>query len=276
MRRRWLALAALLLAAMSARAQEPLVVGVFPRHGHLKTVANFTPLAEYLSEVLHRPVKIESAPNLAKFWQQLAAQRYAVAHMNQYHYIKAHKLFGYEPIAMNREFGLATLAGALVTRKDSGITGLRHLKGRTIVFGGGREAMQSYILPKYLLQRAGIPADQYTERFASNQSNALKTVAWRQGTVATSGDSCLLQEPSEIVADLRFLAKSERLAQLPWAVSPALRAGERAQLKRALLDAAKAAPQALTQAGLTGFAPARDADYDAHRRIVAEVLGEHY
>lgn len=266
----------ILLLAVPVRAQETLVVGVFPRHGHLKTLADFAPLAEYLSGALGRPVRIESAPDLPKFWQQLATQRYPLVHMNQYHYVKAHKLFGYEPIAMNVEFGRATLSGALVTRKGSGISQLQQLKGGTIVFGGGREAMQSYILPKYLLKRAGMAPGEYTERVASNQSNAIKSVAWKQGSAATAGDSCFLQESSETVAGLQFLIKSERLPHLPWAVSPAMSATERARLKNALLAAAKAAPAALERAGLTGFAPARDGDYDRHRRIVGDVLGEYY
>ena len=274
MKRVGLALLIALLAA-AARAQDVLVVGVFPRHGHLKTLADYAPLADYLSTALKRPVKLESAPDLAKFWEQVGSQRYALVHLNQYHYLKAHKLFGYEPIAMNMEFGRATLSGALITRKD-GIQDLQQLRGATIVFGGGSESMQGYILPKHMLMRAGIAAHEYTERVASNQSNALKSVAWKQGDAATAGDSCFLQEPSDTIAGLRFIAMSERLPHLPWAVSPAMSAVERARLKSALLAAAKAAPAALERAGLTGFAPARDSDYDRHRRIVAEVLGESY
>ena len=274
MKRMWPALLIALLAA-PVRAQDVLVVGVFPRHGHLNTLANYAPLADYLTAALKRPVKLESAPDLVKFWEQVASQRYALVHMNQYHYLKAHKLFGYEPIVMNMEFGRATLSGALITRKD-GLEDLQQLKGATIVFGGGPDSMQGYILPKYMLMRAGIAAHQYTERVASNQSNALKSVAWKQGDAATAGDSCFLQEPSDTSAGLRFLAKSEPLPHLPWAVSPAMSAAERARLKAALLAAAKAAPTALARAGLTGFAPARDSDYDRHRRIVAEVLGELY
>lgn len=277
MKRAWPTLLLLCgVLALPARAQEPLVVGLFPRHGHLSTLADFAPLADYLAASIGRPVKLESAPDLARFWQQLAAGRYGLAYMNQYHYVKAHKLLGYEPIVMSVEFGAATVAGTLVARKDSGFSDLKQLKGSTIVFGGGPEAMQSYILPKYLLKRAGLAPHEYDEKIASTQSNALKSVAWRQGDAAAAGDSCLLRETPDIVAKLRVLAKSEPLAQLPWAAGPALSASDRARLKDALLAAAKAAPAALARAGLTGFAPARDRDYDAHRRIVAEVLGEQY
>lgn len=274
MKKAWLALFISLLAA-PVGAQDALVVGVFPRHGHLNTLANYAPLADYLSAAVKRPVKLESAPDLAKFWEQVASQRYALVHMNQYQYLKAHKLFGYEPIVMNMEFGRATLAGVLITRKG-GIEDLQQLKGATIVFGGGPESMQGYILPKYMLRRAGIAARQYTERVASNQSNALKSVALKQGDAATAGDSCFLQEPTHTIGTLRLLAESERLPHLPWAVNPAMSAAERARLKAALLAAAEAAPVALERARLTGFAPARDGDYDRHRRIVAEVLGENY
>lgn len=264
----------LLWAVPTARAGDELVVAVYPRRGMVETMERFAPLARHLGEALRRPVRVESAPDLKSFWEQLVARRYALVHLNQYHYVKAHKLLGYEAIAMNVEFDSPRLAGMLVARHGSEINDLRALAGQTIVFAGGREAMQSYIIPKYLLAQAGVSG--YTERVATTQSNALKSVLLQQAAAAATGDSCLLQEGRDAAKRLKILAKSAPLAHLPWAVSPDLTAAERAQLAKILYRVHQTAPDATAAARVSRLVPARDADYDAHRRIVADVLQERY
>lgn len=271
---RILMLLSLLVAATPARAADELVVGVYPRRGMVETIQNFTPLARHLSASLQRPVRVESAPDLKTFWEQLVARRYALVHLNQYHYVKAHKLFGYEAIAMNVEFGSSRLAGVLVVGHDSEIANIRGLTGQTIVFAGGREAMQSYIIPKYLLRQAGVT--RYAERIANNQSNALKSVLLQQANAAATGDSCLRHEGGDAAKRLKVLTKGAPLAHLPWAVSTDLSAAERARLAKALYRLHETAPDAIAAARVSRLARARDADYDAHRRIVADVLQEHY
>jgi phosphonate transport system substrate-binding protein len=41
-------------------------------------------------------------------------------------------------------------------RRDSGITEVSQLRGRTIIFGGGKDAMLSHIAPRFLLMQVGL------------------------------------------------------------------------------------------------------------------------
>ncbi len=79
----------------------------------------------------------------------------------------------YKVIAHNKEFGKDAVAGALYVRKDSGITALAQLRGRTMLFGGGKDAMLSYIAPVYMMMQAGLKKEDFKIEFAVNPPNAV-------------------------------------------------------------------------------------------------------
>src|SRR5262249_30572105 len=134
-------------------ADDALVLGVFPRRNAAETTRIFTPMAEYLSARLGRPVRLVTSRDFESFWLGVTARRYDIVHYNQYHYIRSAQ--SYQVIAHIEEFGKSTISGAVYVRKDSGITDLAQLKGRTVLFGGGEDAMISYIANVYLMLQAG-------------------------------------------------------------------------------------------------------------------------
>jgi len=143
----------LAVAANAAFAEDELTLGVFPRRNSAETAKLFSPMAAYLGERLGRKVTLVTSKNFESFWEAVREQRYDIVHYNQYHYIRSAQ--NYQVVAHIEEFGKSTLAGAIYVRKDSGITDLAQLRGRTIIFGGGEDAMISYIAARYLLERAG-------------------------------------------------------------------------------------------------------------------------
>jgi phosphonate transport system substrate-binding protein len=131
----------------AARASEnTLVLGVFPRFDATTTTARFSPLAAFLSDRLARKVRLETSKDFETFWQGVVKRRYDIAHFNQYHYVRAHALYGYEAILCNEERGSRYLSGTIYTRRDSGIDKLSDLRGKRVLFGGGTDAMMSYIV----------------------------------------------------------------------------------------------------------------------------------
>jgi len=282
--RRIFVLVLLLLAGMRsgmADSGEPLRLGIFPRYNYTETIKSFTPLAEHLARTLGRRVALETASDFSSFWQAMAARRYDLVHFNQYHYIKAHRELRYEVIARNREGGSDTIKGALLVRRDSGIERLTDLRGKRILFGGGRDAMQAYILTTHLLRRAGLKPGDYVELFAVNPPNAVIATYQRHADAAGAGDRVLVMP---VVAEridtkeMRLLAVSAAVAHLPWAVKAELDPVLTQRIGAALLALGDSEPgrAVLAAAKLTGFAATRDADYDPLRRIVFEVSGERY
>jgi len=274
---RALLLAGLLAAAGAASgADEGLTLGVFPRLKATDTVTAYQPLAAYLAERLGRPVMLVTSKDFDAFWQGVKAQRFDIVHYNQYHYIHSAQI--YRVIAHQQEFGRSSVSGAIFVRADSGITRLEQLRGRKIVFGGGRDAMMSYIAPLYLLRQAGLKDGDFKSEFAVNPPNALLALFHRQADAAGGGD-ILIDLPAVTNAidarQIKMIASTEPLLFLPWAVKRSMPAKLAAQIQAILVGLSDndAGRQVLAAAKVTGMGPASDKDYDVHRRMTKAVFG---
>lgn len=258
---------------------QPLRVGIFPRYNVTTTHRQFQPLLAYLGRHLEQPVELVTARDFPQFWDLFKQQRFDLVHFNQYHYILAHLLFGYEAILRNQEFGESTLSGSLVVHRDSGFHRVDDLRGKTVLFGGGQRAMQSYIAATWLLRQAGLREGDYRERIALNPPNAVISTYLGQADAAGVGDVIIRLEAVKQVIDvsrLRYLARTEPMAHLPWAVNPELNPVTRDAI-RDLLTGLQQEPSGQTlldRAALTALVPTKDADYDPHRAMARAVYGD--
>lgn len=266
-----------LCALAPARAAEPpLIMGVFPRYKATETTTMFKPLAEHLGARLDRPVVLVTSKDFDSFWKGVRAQQYDIVHYNQYHYIRSART--YRVIAHQEEFGKAAVSGALFVRKDSGITKVSELRGRTIIFGGGRDAMLSHIAPKFLLMQAGLKDGDFRTEFAINPPNALLALYHRQADAAGGGDILIdlpVVQNAIKAQELRVLAVTEPLLFLPWAVKRSMPAQMRESIRSTLLNLAGAegGRKILSAAQTTSMGRAEDKDYDPHRKMITAVFG---
>ena len=246
---RLLCILSLAAAAPALRAaDDALTLGIFPRYKATVTTTMFKPLADHLGERLHRKVTLVTAKDFDSFWKAVTEQRYDIVHYNQYHYI--HSTDAYRVIGHNEEFGKSAVAGALYVRKDSGIKEISQLRGRTIVFGGGKDAMLSHIAPRFLLMQAGLKQGDFKSEFAVNPPNALLALHFRQADAAGGGD--ILHDLAAVkkvmnTDEVTILAATEPLLFLPWAVKrtmPQKLAGMRRLPPRQLPFASHTSPAA--------------------------------
>ena len=276
---KFLLLLCLMVAAamvpVAQAAEEPLVLGVFPRRNAAETTRMFTPLADYLREQLGREVKLVTTRDFDSFWRGVADQRYDIVHYNQYHYIRSAQ--SYEVVAHIEELGKSTISGALYVRKDSGITSVTQLRGRTILFGGGEDAMISYITNRYLMLQAGLTPGDFKPLFAVNPINSVIGLHRKQADVAGAGDGVLdlpIVRKAINTDELVSLAVSQPLLQLPVAVKRSMPAKLRTAVQTALVNlrTSDTGKHVLSAAALTGMGKAEDKDYDPHRKIVRAVF----
>lgn len=269
------------LIASDNISNDPLTLAIFPRFNPVMSNRIYSPLANYLSKHLDRKVILRTPKNFKAFWLELKSGRYDIVHYNQYHYVRSHKQLGYEVIVKNVEFNQATLAGTIIVRKDSGINTVSDLKGKKIVFGGGRQAMLSYIVARHLLQKNGLNKGDYIESFAKNPPNAIFTTYYKHSAASGSGDRVLQFQAVKKHIDtnqLRFLLKSRQLPHLPWAVKKQLPAKVKKQIQQIFLDLDKTqqGKKLLKAMSLDRLAIAKDSDYNPYRKIIKEVLNEDY
>jgi phosphonate transport system substrate-binding protein len=267
--------------ALASTEPEPLIVGIFPRRNATQTVTLFRPMLDHLAAHLERPVELVTARDFPSFWEGVEARRFDLVHFNQYQYIKSHAEHGYDAILSNQEFGEDKIAGAIYVRKDSGIDQVAQLRGRNIVFGGGRSAMMSYIIPADLLLAAGLKPGDYQETFAISPPNSVFSVYFEQADAAGAGEvvwNLPLVKGRIDPEQLQQIAVSERVQHLPWAVRRELDSALKKSIVETLgnLENSDAGRKILATAKLTGMRPVSDAAYDAQRDIVFRVLGEKY
>ena len=211
----------LFLSAGITFAEETIKLGIFPRKGALETKISYEPLRKYLSEKTGKKVELILSKDFTAFWESVKNREFDLVHYNQYHYIKSHKELGYNIIVKNEEAGSAKARSAIVVRKDSGIDSIAGLKGKKIVFGGGKQAMQAYIGVVYLLKKNGFKSGDYIESVAVNPPSAAMAVYSKTVDAGGIGDVIMnlpsLKQKID-VSQLKFVAEGEPLPMLCWAV----------------------------------------------------------
>lgn len=218
-------------------ALPPLHFGVFPRWNAQTMVRDFTPLAAALSKTLGREVRIETDKDFESFMRRVYAGEFDLVHLNQLQYLQAHAHGGYRAIAKLCSEASCTISALIVTRRDSGVTSLSQLRGKSIAFGD-RNAMVSYLLARSLLRTAGLHDDDYHSVFTHNPPNAL--LAAYNGVVTAAGVGSPVFEQPEIRTHvdrehMRLLAQSEAIPHLPIAVRGDMDPQLVAKLKAALI-----------------------------------------
>ena len=250
-------------------ASEKLTIGVFPRRNTVITVKMFSPMIQHIEAETGIKLQLETAKNFAEFWRRVKQNRYDIVHFNQLHYVLSTK-FGYEAFAKNEEFGSSSIAPAIVVRKDGGIDTIADLKNKTVMFGGGKLALVSYIGNRMLMMENGIEADDSKVVFARNPPNATMAVYLGQADAAGVGNMGL-EIPSirkKINTDeLKYLAIGHTFPHLPWAFSKKVTKQSKQKIKDSFfaLGSSKVGTKLLKKAGLTRILSANDKEYSQIR-----------
>ena len=263
---------------VSTVAIADLNMGVFPRRPIGKTVKAFKPLAVKLEKVLGEPVNLIVPKNFKAFWKGVKSNKYDIVHYNQYHYLLSHKNQGYVPIIANQEKGADLIAGTISVRKDSGIKSVQDLKGKTILFGGGKKAMGSYIAPTYMLKKAGLVAGKdYKVRFAKNPPSAVIATFNKAADAGGAGNIILKVKgvTKKIdVSQMKILVESPAFTHLTWAVKGDMPKAKAKKIQDTMANLKKTDPKVVKSALVTDFQKVSDKDYKKVREIVKYALDE--
>lgn len=261
--------------------QKPLVLGIFPRRNPRLTYTLFKPLTDYLSAALNRQVVLQTTRHYSEFWSNIQRHRYDILHYNQYQYILSNMLYGHRAILKNHEYGSASISSAIFTHKDSDIETIQDLKAKSILFGGNKMAMHSYIGNRWLLQNNGLYPEDYVEKFAVNPPNAIIATYQKQADAAATGNAALSLDSVRKnidITQLKYVAQTQALPHLPWAVSKRVDEELMLQIQNILsqLRSDPSGNMVLDQAKLTALIPVTDSEYNEHRQITRDVYGKNY
>ncbi len=209
---------------ISLDSSDVLKLGIFPRKPVRVIYREFTPFANFLSKKLNIPVRLVLSKSYSTFENKLFNNKIDIAHMNQYQVYLLRNKPQFSVFAMNKEFGTTYLKGAIYVRKNSNISSIEDLKGKTLVFGGGKTAYMYYSTKK-ILKSHGLNRGDYTEKYAPTVVSAITALARGIFDAACTGNvvhKLPIVKKNGDHLKVKILTESEPFPHLPWVINNTL------------------------------------------------------
>lgn len=227
-------LLAMLAAVPSWAADKPggeLVFGVYPYLSPSKTVEQFTPLTDYLSKTLGRPVTLRSAPNFASFIERTRAGEYdfifTAPHMGRLAQVRD----GYVPLAQTGN----PFVFIIVVRKESPLKSVADLRDRAVAIGA--KLSMTYQVTNHALAGAGLELGKNVKFVdTASFSNIIRAVLKGEADAGAAPTSLLYSsEYAKEVERLREIYRSEPIPSFFLLSHPRLGTALHVQLRSALM-----------------------------------------
>jgi phosphonate transport system substrate-binding protein len=222
-------------------ATKPLVLAFIPQENPEKLIGDVTIISAYLEQELGVPVKGFVTHDHAAAVEALRSREADISFMGALPYVLAHDQIGAEVILAEVYRGYPVYHGRIFVRRDSGITAIEELRGKSIAFADP-VSESGYLYPLDIFARAGLlkPGDDpqkffRTVYFAGGYQQAIQAVA--NGYVDAAGASQyadLLLTPYQL-EQITWIAESVPIPSHVVVARKGLPAERRAAFKRAML-----------------------------------------
>jgi len=256
-----------------AHAEKSLTLAIHPYLASDELKKKFTPLADYLSSQTGIPIKIKIGSNYDEHIQYVGLNRADIAYMGPASYVKMINKFGNKPILARLEIdGNPWFQGNIVTRKDSGIKTLDDLKGKHIAYGDPNSTM-SYIVPHYMLHKAGVFTDPASKhQFLFSHNNVALSVLSGDFDAGAVKPAIFKKFEAE---GLHTIAKTPKISEHLFVVRNDLPDEQIKKLQKAMLNIKNSnegmvALRAIKKS-ITGLVKADYSDYENLQKIMLEV-----
>ena len=153
--------------AAVSQAAEPLQelrVSAIPDENPNELMRIYTPFSEYLSKELKMKVTYTNVVDYAATVEGLAAKKLDMVWYGGFTYVQARKRTGDAVPLVSREEDL-NFHSKFITRRDTGITKLAELKGKTFSFGSV-SSTSGHLMPRYFLLQNGIDPERDFAKFS--------------------------------------------------------------------------------------------------------------
>lgn len=247
--------------ALLAAPQE-ITVGIVPQQSATALARVWIPLLQ--EAALRSGVRLlfQTAPNIPTFEERLAHGDYDLAYMNPYHYTIFSRSPGYKAFAKEKD---RRLVGIVVVARNSPISDIRQLAGKTVAFPAPASFAAS-ILPRAEFSRLDIPVH---TQYVSSHDSVYRGVA--QGLFAAGGgiQRTLEAIDPEVSSRLRVLTVTPSYVPHAFAAHPRVASETVNKVFSALssLDRDEGGRRLLGQLSFKGIEAASDLDWDEIRRL---------
>jgi len=263
-------IAAALVFAGPAHAEETLTLQIHPYIAATEIVERFTPLADYLSKKTGKSIRISISKDYDEHIEVVGKDKADVAYIGPASYVEMVEKYGKKPILARQAIrGSPTFKGAIVVPRDSPVREMADLKGLRFAFGDPNSTM-SHIVPRYMLYKAGVDVkDLAGYAFIQNHHNVALGVLSGDFDAGALKDDVFEEYEKR---GLRALAWSPAVSEHLFVTRSTLPEKTVSALRDALL-ALKDDPEGREimkkiHPGMTAMTGARDRDYDNLRDVM--------
>ncbi len=239
--------------------------GVVPLEAPAVMFKKFSPLTEYISRKLGRPVDLRIAVDFDSAIKDIGQNLTQLCYMTPSTFIEANKKYGVRVLVKALREGKPYHHAVIITRADSDLKSIEDLKGRTFAFGD-RKSTSSHIIPRAMLKQAGIDLkDLKYYNYVGHHDDVAKAVL--NGEFDAGG---VMEATAYRFKDkgIRFLKFSDDIPEFNICYNPSLNEADVSIIRSALISLRDSDPEGVTilksiDESYTGFTEARESDYES-------------
>jgi len=261
------------LPAVAQAEVSPLRVAVAGVISPKGTVESYTPLLDYLSRELDRPVELVQRRTYAEVNDLIERGEVDLAFVCTSAYVAGHRKFGMKLLAAPEVNGEAVYYSYLIVPADSPARSMADLRGKVFAFTDPM-SNTGRLYPTYLVRQLGETPETFFQRtfFTYSHDDAIRAVA--AGLADGAGvdslvyDFAVARDP-ELAAKTKVIHRSPPFGSPPAVVNPNLSPKLQAELQRLLLelDDRPEGREILKALGIDRFVLIDDAAYDSVRAL---------
>ena len=259
--------------------EPPILIGLIPEHNIFKQLERYEPLAEYLGQKIGRKIELKVLTRYGNIVDNFVANGLDAAFLGSFTYTLAHAKLGVRIIArpVNND-GVSSYHGLIFVRKDSGIKGIKEMRGKVFAFVD-KATTAGYILPLGYFKENGIEdyKSYFKETyFTGTHEDAIKDVIDGKADVGAAKNTVferMIAEERRVAENLTVLEKSPDVPENGLAVSRTMDPTLAENIKSVLLTMHNDPKGLITlkKFGINGFIETTDQDYAAIYKYSQEI-----
>lgn len=212
-------------------AQQEYFYGVSPFLPTARLEGVFAPIAAEISKKTGKTIHYRSANNLKNFTRKLANQEFDIAFIQPFDYVATAEKAGYLPVAKRKE----PLSAILVVKKESLLTGISDLRGKTVAMPP-LEAALSYIGKAALLDAGLSPDKDVIITHMKGHHACLQQVLLSEASGCVTGRPALRMFENKLHVNLKVLAETRKFPAMLFVVHSRVTEADRRLIRETLLN----------------------------------------
>jgi len=244
---------------------KPIHFGILPYLSPEKLISRYAPMVHYVGEKMHQTSLPESAPNFMTYIDRMAHYKFDLCVTAPHFAALAESKFGYKRLArLTRE-----LDGAIVVNKQSLITSIEQLKGKTLATPDKLAIIT--ILGELDLEKHGIqPEKDITIKNTPSHNTALLEVIGKRANAAVVSSAVYESMDPNLKKQLRLIGTTQRVPHMMLLASPKMSEDRYNLLKKTVLDykANGAGKKFFEESGYIDIQPITDKDMNKMREML--------